>query len=523
KLEEIALRLKDLEAMSVAHDFLSRELQGAERAEELVRQAEVLVQAGVDPIEAQQHGETGLSSVPPAQVEPLLARLAALLDSAGPVIDVYERQIGRCKAPPDKLAALARAAQVAGERGALDRAKSFYELAIPTGTPEETLMLLELSANQGDRDQDGTQLRRTLAEALSGGGQSARDGGRTRGLLLRRAAQIANRDLGDNDKAFEWLGDALIAHVDTESLDALEELATEVGDMKRAETVIGRALAEVFDGPLVRQLLARRVKVRRDDLGDKQGAAEDLKKLHDLSPADTGVMDELSVLLTELGDFRGMVHVLEDQILRHKDPAARAELARKVARLWEERLKDPREAADAWRRVLRMKAGDADAQAGLERAKTAMLSQRDEEPAAPPPAAAASDDGDDDASEEQVAASDDEDDEEPPELPGGAPTDEVLGAGESEDEAEATSGEEVVPASVYEDETFDGSRELSEITDHVGAQAAADIERAHNAGKNGGEESDEGDVLAVDDSDLVDEVDLVEELDEAEPPPAPKR
>ena len=61
----------------------------------------------------------------------------------------------------------------------------------------------------------------------------------------------------------------------------------------------------------------------------------------------------------------------------------RAELARKVARLWEEQLKDPREAADAWRRVLRMKPGDLDAQGGLERAKTAMLSQPKPEPVAP--------------------------------------------------------------------------------------------------------------------------------------------
>jgi hypothetical protein len=95
-------------------------------------------------------------------------------------------------------------------------------------------------------------------------------------------------------------------------------------------------------------------------------------------------MDELTQLLTELGDFRGMVHVLEDQILRGKDPQARAELARKVARLWEEQLKDPREAADAWRRVLRMKPGDPDAQAGLERAKSDMLKQRQEETAAKP-------------------------------------------------------------------------------------------------------------------------------------------
>jgi hypothetical protein len=78
-----------------------------------------------------------------------------------------------------------------------------------------------------------------------------------------------------------------------------------------------------------------------------------------------------------------MVSLLEDQILRGKDPQVRAELARKAAQLWEERLADPRESADAWRRVLRMKPGDTEAQAGLDRAKANMLKKPE---SIPPPA-----------------------------------------------------------------------------------------------------------------------------------------
>ncbi|MGO8992357.1 MAG: hypothetical protein ACLQVI_03450, partial [Polyangiaceae bacterium] len=72
---------------------------------------------------------------------------------------------------------------------------------------------------------------------------------------------------------------------------------------------------------------------------------------------------------------------------------ARAELARKVARMWEEQLADSREAADAWRRVLRMKSGDAEATAGLERAKQNMLKKPDPDASdayAPPKLAASS-------------------------------------------------------------------------------------------------------------------------------------
>jgi Tfp pilus assembly protein PilF len=373
RLEELAVRTKDLDALSVAHEILVKELSGPDRARELVRQAEVQLAAGVEPAEAMRHGETGLTSVPPGEVEPLLGRLAALTQAPGHVIDLYERQVGRCRVPADRLAALSRAAQVAAQNGAMDRARGFFELSLAGGVQEDTLLALETAARTGDTLYGGTTLRSLLADALAAGGQGSRDGGRTRAALLRRAANLALVDLGDVDRAFKWLGDALVTHVDDAALDSLSELGERTADMGRVEATLGRALEEVFDGPLVRKLLQRRAKLRRETLGDARGAATDLKKLHDLSPSDQDVMSELSALLQELGDHRGMIQLYEDQILRGRDPAQRAELARRVARLWEENIGDAREATDAWRRVLRMKAGDPEATQGLERAKAGNL------------------------------------------------------------------------------------------------------------------------------------------------------
>jgi tetratricopeptide (TPR) repeat protein len=373
KLEELSIKTGDLDALSIAHDLLARDLSGMDRARELARQAEARVRAGAPRLEALQHGEAGLTSVPAAEAEELLQLLSGIAEKPNDIVDLYERQISRCKAPADRVRALARAAQVAGAHGQLDRARNFFDLAL-SGTPtDETLAVLEEAAKDGDQQTGGERLRRALSQAMAAGGQGARDGGRTRGALMRRSAKMAHDELGDLEQAFIWLGDALVAYVDPLTLDALEELAKGVGDPRRAESTLSRALGEVFDGPLVRQLLGRRAKLRRELLDDKTGSAADLKKLHDLSPNDQGVMDELSALLTELGDYRGMVQLYEDQILRGKDMNARAELARKVARMWEEQLADPREAADAWRRVLRMKQADPEATAGLERAKSNML------------------------------------------------------------------------------------------------------------------------------------------------------
>ena len=373
QLENIAVKLKDLEALQVAHDLMVQDLSGQARAEEAVRQAEVLAKAGVELEEAMQHGEQSLTSVDPSDVEPLLQRLAGLANKNQLIMGLYERQVTRCKAPQDRLRALGRAAQVAADFSELERAREFLDIALGGTVLSETLDLLESVAAETDAKLGKDTLRRALADAMAAGGQGSRDGGKTRGMLLRRAAALVSTELKDLDQAFLWLGDAIIAHVDDETLNELETLARDCNDLSRVEAVLGRALEEVFDGPLVRKILARRAQLRSESLSDKAGAAADLKRIHDLSPADQTVISQLGDLYEEIGDYKGMVQLLEDQILRGKDPTVRADLARKVARLWEERLGDARETADAWRRVLRMKAGDPEATAGLDRAKSNML------------------------------------------------------------------------------------------------------------------------------------------------------
>jgi cellulose synthase operon protein C len=379
-LEELSVKTSDLDALSIAHDVLAREVQGPDRAHELVRQAEVRARAGMARQDAMQHGEQGLVFIPPSDAEPLLERLAQLAPKPVDVIDLYERQVTRSKAPPDRVRALARAAQIASTRGQPERARGFFELALSGAPSDETVSVLETAARDGDKFAGGDRLRRALCQALAQGGHGARDGGRTRANLLRRAATLAHRDLNDPEQAFTWLGDALVAHVDSLSLDMLEALGIDTGDPRRAEAALTHALSEVFDGPLVRQLLARRAKIRRDQLVEPVNAAADLKKLHDLSPTDQAVMDELAGLYMELSDYKSLVQLYEDQILRGKDMNARAELARKVARIWEEQLADGREAADAWRRVLRMKAGDPEAAQGLDRAKSNQLKKPEGDP-----------------------------------------------------------------------------------------------------------------------------------------------
>lgn len=389
-LETLSVQTRDEAALQGAHTILARGKTGTARAEELVRQAEVLVTVTTPVDEALAHAEQGLVGLSGEEAEPLLQRLATLAGKGAPTVDLYERHVTRAKTQEAKFAALLRAAQVAATEGAVDRAKQFLELALSANPKPTSLEELEAAAAAGDATAGGTTLRQALVAALAAGGAGARDGGRTRAAMLRRAADLADRALGDRTQAFAHLEASLIAHVEPETLDALDGLGKASGDWVRVEGVFEAALAEVFDGPLVRQLLGRRAELRRTVTGDKPGAAADLRRLHDLAPQDQPTLEALSNLLDELGDHRGRVQLLEDQILRQKDIEQRSELARQVARMWEERLGDAREAADAWRRVLRMKAQDPEATAGLDRAKTNQLRKSDpSRPVGIPGAAAA--------------------------------------------------------------------------------------------------------------------------------------
>ncbi len=375
-------------------------VSGAARAEELVRQARIRLLIGTGADEAIGHGEIGLGAVPPSESWGLVAELAAMAPTKLGAVDLYERHIGRCKPPPDRLqavvraygAAISRAVEKGPEQKALrEKAQELAEQALALAGAEDPFETLYATAREVDQETGSDTFRRALVDLLGTTTAGPRDGGRTRSAQLRRAAEKIRDDIGDGKRAFALLTRALVAHVDDANLDAVEAAAGD--DPRRAEAILGKALEEVFDGPLVRKLISRRATLRLDRIGDLDGALRDLDKLHELAPSDKDITARYEALLEQANDYRALVKLYEDQILRSKEPAVRADLARKVALLWEERLGEAREAADAWRRVLRLKPQDPQATEGLDRAKRNKLAfepgrypaQR-EEPPPPPPA-----------------------------------------------------------------------------------------------------------------------------------------
>ncbi len=372
--EKLAVDARSTELALEVQDRRIGGLSGMPRGEELVRQARVRIDLGIPRIEALEHGEIGLGAVPPGEATVLMNALSELAPTPLAAVELYERQITRCKTPGDKLAAIVRAyrksieLEATGGAQVADKTRELVELALGlAAAPEDAFDSLYAAASPLDAVSDESQHRRRLIEILVASTVGPRDGGRTRSAQLRRAADRMGRELGDDQRALELLAQGLVAHVDAATLDAIEQ-ATE-DDPSRAETIYTKALEEVFDGPLVRQIIGRRATLRKDRLGDLDGALRDLKKLHELAPADQAITDRYRAVLTEANDYRGLIQLCEDQILRSKDQGVRADLARQIAHIWEGRLGEAREAADAWRRVLRLKPQDPEATAGLDRAK----------------------------------------------------------------------------------------------------------------------------------------------------------
>lgn len=371
-LEETAAVVQNIEALQAAFSVLGGDISGPPRAEEMVRQAEVLALSGMDVGEAVLHGEQALTSIDPSEVEPLLARLAEVAGGGAAAVGVYERQVTRCKSSDDRTSALCRAAEVASKEGDTNRVRRFFELALEAAGQTDGLDDLRARVKRSDEANDTRDLREALCTVLSEGGKGARDGGRSRSAYLMRAASVAHEDLEDADRGFDMLGQALVAHVDDEGLEQLVAMGETEGDLTKVVRVIGTALEQVHDGPLVRMLLRCRFDLLSNRLDDLEGAGEDLKKLYELSPADGDIASQLENMYKENNDMRGLVQLYEDQILRGRDQNVRGDLARKVALLWQDTLDEPREAADAWRRVLRMNSGDEEAKEGLSRAKNGM-------------------------------------------------------------------------------------------------------------------------------------------------------
>ncbi len=125
------------------------------------------------------------------------------------------------------------------KQGGADPVRHLFAAIVVHCADEPSLAALERAAAEADRTRGGTAVRGLLAAALAEAEPVVVDGGKARAALLRRAARIARRHLGDPDQAFEWLSDALFARLEGALEEALDPLREHVDSLRRPPASAG--------------------------------------------------------------------------------------------------------------------------------------------------------------------------------------------------------------------------------------------------------------------------------------------
>jgi tetratricopeptide (TPR) repeat protein len=202
-----------------------------------------------------------------------------------------------------------------------------------------------------DQAGDFARLEQTLeyhAEAATGPAEKAK--------VMRRLARLA-RDRHDDVAALDrWERLLKAAPGDAEALGAAATLYERAGRWPDLAAVLERALAgRKLPAPGTPESAERSIDLRRyalvvdGRLGDAARATRAWRQVLEVLPRDREALDALARLHEARGEWRELAEVLERQAPLYVDdePAKAAELALRRARLLEERLGAPAEAARA--------------------------------------------------------------------------------------------------------------------------------------------------------------------------------
>lgn len=149
------------------------------------------------------------------------------------------------------------------------------------------------------------------------------------------------------------------------------------GEVDRLAALLGAydALVEAYENaikastdPVVTTSLLNTIaRVHDEKRGDPRAAIETYERLLAHDPDDASPLDALEALHTMVGDWRGMVSVLERKVERAYDPVERGELLRRAGSVAEDLLGDRAQAIALYRRASEEDASDPVALESLDR------------------------------------------------------------------------------------------------------------------------------------------------------------
>jgi tetratricopeptide (TPR) repeat protein len=284
----------------------------------------------------------------------------------------FDRRKKAAQSDAERFGVTLRAAETAG--GALgdrDTAFQYVEQAIGQAIgrkepDEEMLARVENACIQADQRRADAGMVSGLVERYARMAEDAvEDSPRVSAVLLRRAGALCEQELALMDHALGLYTRAVsVWPDDVRGAAALEDAAGRMSRLGDVVNLYTRVIDEAYDARVARTYTGRRASLLADRLGRVEEAIEAYQRLAELAPKDLDVVRALQSLLERHGRWQALLMALE----RESDAGGdRASVFRRMAVIWETRLKNVFEARDIWRRVLKLAPGDEEAKAALER------------------------------------------------------------------------------------------------------------------------------------------------------------
>ncbi len=184
-------------------------------------------------------------------------------------------------------------------------------------------------------------------------------------LLLRRAAELCERDLALNDQAYGLLSRAVnVWPSDTRSADALEPLGAR---LRRLADVVGlyqKVADNAYEAAVARAYTRRRADILADRLNRVDEALVAYQRLAEIAPKDLDMLAAWQTLLSRNERWQDLLFALERELEAGGDKAG---VYRRMAAVWETRLGNTFEARSCWKKVLRHSPDDVEARQAMER------------------------------------------------------------------------------------------------------------------------------------------------------------
>jgi tetratricopeptide (TPR) repeat protein len=342
------------------------------KVELLARNAALLGQHGGDPATALERLLHACKLAP--RRDDLLERAQALatqVDSHAELVWIDERLAHNASNHERRARYLMRAARVA-DLGLKDREHALrdiaHALAVSDGLPQIAAEIEDLARelDQARPELGKEDARRGLIRTHM---ELAQQLGEPFGpVLALRASQLLRDELGDDNACFDALKQgATLFPNDLDLYDALERAALKIKRLDALDAHLARSAQRATEPEVQRALLLRRAKLLADHLQRHAKAAEVYRELLEFDPNNGTAFEAMLRSLRQAGRYQELLKLYNDRLAHTEELAAKLNLMRQMALLWEIELKNRPSAVELWRVVSALAPDDQEAAAALSR------------------------------------------------------------------------------------------------------------------------------------------------------------